>query len=193
MIDCAGERYCRVVMKLHLIDLNPEIVREWRSAFAAHPEIDIIHGSILAVPTDALVSPANSHGFMDGGIDLVYLRHFGHQLQERVRAAVYRRREEMVPVGSAELIHTGNAEIPFLIMAPTMEMPEAVPSFHARRAFAAVLRVAEKHDEISEISCPGLCTGVGMVSPEDAAREMEIAYREWKERDLGSKNSVSSS
>ena len=168
-------------MKLRLVDLNSEIVTAWKSCFSSHPEVEVIHGSILDVATDAIVSPANSHGFMDGGIDLVYLRYFGNQLQERVREAVYRRPEEMIPVGSAELIDTGSSQIPFLIVAPTMEMPEAVPAIHARRAFGAVLRLVEKHEELADVCCPGLCTGVGRVSPEDAACEMEVAYRNWKE------------
>jgi O-acetyl-ADP-ribose deacetylase (regulator of RNase III) len=33
--------------------------------------------SILDVACDAVVSPANSFGFMDGGIDAVYLSLFG--------------------------------------------------------------------------------------------------------------------
>ena len=170
-------------MKLHLVDLNPAIVEAWKSFFTVHPEVDVVSGSILDSATDAIVSPANSHGFMDGGIDLVYLRHFGRQLEDRVRDLVFRRPEQMIPVGSAELVDTGSAQIPFLIVAPTMEMPEPVPPLHARRALAAVLRLADRHDYISDICCPGLCTGVGRVSPEDAAREMEIAYREWKESD----------
>ena len=40
-------------------------------------EGDIFEGGPEA---DAIVSPANSFGFMDGGIDMVYSRHFGWQM-----------------------------------------------------------------------------------------------------------------
>ena len=80
-------------MKLRLVDLNPAIVEGWKSFFTVHPEVDVVSGSILDSATDAIVSAANSHGFMDGGIDLVYLRHFGQQLQDRVRDRIYRRPE----------------------------------------------------------------------------------------------------
>ena len=90
-------------MKLHLVDLNPDVVAAWRAAFVDHPEVNISEASILDVATDAIVSPANSHGFMDGGIDRVYLLHFGQQLQDSVRSMVYRRSEEMLPIGAAEL------------------------------------------------------------------------------------------
>ena len=167
-------------MKLHLVDLNPEVVAAWKVAFADHPEVDISEASILDVATDAIVSPANSHGFMDGGIDRVYLLHFGSQLQDSVRDMIYRRSEEMLPVGAAELVDTRHSDALWLIVAPTMEMPEAVPATNAQRAFAAVLRLSNRHPEIEDICCPGLCTGVGQVSALDSAEAMESAYSDWK-------------
>ena len=152
-------------MKLRLIDLNPDVVAAWRVAFADHPEVEISEASILDVATNAIVSPANSHGFMDGGVDRIYLVHFGQQLQDRVREMIYRRSEEMLPVGAAELVDTLDSTIPWLIVAPTMEMPESVPATNAGRAFAAVLRLANRHLEVTDICCSGLCTGVGQVSP----------------------------
>ena len=38
---------------------------------------DIFNGAPVA---DAIVSPANSFGFMDGGIDYCYSEHFGWQM-----------------------------------------------------------------------------------------------------------------
>ena len=40
-------------------------------------ELSFVQGSILEVSTDALVSPANSFGYMDGGLDLLLSEHFG--------------------------------------------------------------------------------------------------------------------
>ncbi len=167
-------------MKLHLVDLNPDVVSAWKIAFSAHSEIEISEASILHIATDAIVSPANSHGFMDGGVDRIYLLHFGQQLQDRVREMICRRSEGMLPIGAAELVDTRNPKIPWLIVAPTMEMPEAVPATNAGRAFAAVLRLASRHPEIDEICCPGLCTGIGQVSASDSAEAMESAYSAWK-------------
>jgi hypothetical protein len=107
-------------MRLHLVDTNAELVEAWRVELASFPEIDIVHGDLLAVARHCIVSPANSYGFMDGGIDLVYLRHFGQDLERRVRAAIAMRPERMVPVGAAEVVATGNEAIPFLIVAPGM-------------------------------------------------------------------------
>ncbi len=167
-------------MKLHLVDLNSDVVSAWMEAFAQHTEVDIVKASILDIATDTIVSPANSHGFMDGGIDFVYFRHFGQQLQDRVRDMIYRRPEGILPVGTAEIVKTMHDKIPWLIVAPTMEMPEAVPQINAQRAFSAVLRLTDRHPELMDIYCPGFCTGVGQVSPTDSASSMEAAYSAWK-------------
>jgi hypothetical protein len=44
----------------------------------------IVHQQdILTRTADAILSPANSFGFMDGGIDLLYSNFFGWELQDR--------------------------------------------------------------------------------------------------------------
>ncbi len=50
-----------------------------------------------------------------------------------------------------------------------------------RDAMRAVLRVAASHPEnVRSIYCPGLCTGVGGVRPEEAAAAMASAYADWQ-------------
>ena len=44
----------------------------------------------------------------------------------------------------------------------------------------AILRIASTNEEVGrEIYCPGLATGIGSVPPDDAAREMANAYRDF--------------
>jgi O-acetyl-ADP-ribose deacetylase (regulator of RNase III) len=59
-------------MRLHLVDVQPDVVSAWREAFSVFPEVTIRQGDILGVAVNTIVSPANSHGFMDGGIDAQY-------------------------------------------------------------------------------------------------------------------------
>lgn len=54
-------------MKLVLADVKPALVAPWRRAFEGVTQVEVREGSIFDVPADALVSPANSFGFMDGG------------------------------------------------------------------------------------------------------------------------------
>ena len=168
-------------LKLHLVDLNDTLVAAWRDAFAAMPEVTVTAADILTVASGALVSPANSYGHMDGGIDAEYSAFFGTRVQRAVYDVVARRSERMIPVGAAEVVETGHSRVPFLIVAPTMEVPEQVPPSNSYRALRAALRAAGRwSDRVTDVYCPGLATGVGCVAPEEAAREMAAAYRDWR-------------
>ncbi|HEY7331124.1 MAG TPA: macro domain-containing protein [Gemmataceae bacterium] len=173
-------------MRLYLVDDHPDLIEALRHAFAAFPEVSVTCGNILAVAENTLVSPANSRGYMDGGIDRRYLDFFGQRLQQTVQEAIQRRPEGLLPVGAALIVATGSPRIPYLIVAPTMTEPERIEADHCYRAMRAILRIAEQHAEIVEgVYCPGLGTGVGGVSFSDAARAMAEAYANWKVKRTG--------
>jgi len=166
-----------------LRDLNPAVVAAWRSAFADLADADIAEGSVLDVQTDAIVSPANSFGYMDGGVDLAYCRFFGFEIQERLQTHLHEHHFGELPVGSAVVIETGHHAIPLLISAPTMRVPSSVArSINVYLAFRAALIAALKHNQASpstpihSIAVPGMGTGVGEVSPSRAANHMRVAY-----------------
>jgi O-acetyl-ADP-ribose deacetylase (regulator of RNase III) len=168
-------------MDLHLVDLDPDVVAAWGEAFRPFPEVTVRLADPLAVAENAVVSPANAAGFMDGGLDQALVDFFGRQVQLRVREAIDRRPEGHLPVGAGLVVPTGHRRIPYLIVAPTMLSPEFVPDDHCFRAMRAVLRLAGQHPEVGRlVFCPGLGTGVGGVAPEAAAREMARAYGVWK-------------
>ena len=56
-------------MKIQLVDYNEEMCREWHKYFDDCNDVFIHEGDFFSVPTDCYVSPANSFGFLDGGID----------------------------------------------------------------------------------------------------------------------------
>jgi O-acetyl-ADP-ribose deacetylase (regulator of RNase III) len=179
-------------MQLHLVDINAELVDAWREAFADQDAVAVHHNDILAVARGSLVSPANSYGFMDGGIDEAYRDHFGLTLEQRVQEAVGRRVEGYLPVGASLAVPTGRSDVPWLIVAPTMRMPEPVPASHAYRALRAVLRLVDADpDRHREVYCPGLATGTGRVPAGEAAKEMAEAYRDWAEARQGGRSGVS--
>ena len=63
---------------IYLIDRKLSMVNAWKEFFDGVEDVTIIHGSILDDPKwDAFVSPANSFGFMNGGVDLAYSDHYG--------------------------------------------------------------------------------------------------------------------
>ena len=108
-------------LRVVLTDTNATVVEAWRAAFADTPEIEIRKGSILDEDVDAWVSPTNSRGRMDGGVDAVIRRHLGAGIQLRVQRAIRSRFEGRLPVGSAVCVPSGAVSPRFLISAPTME------------------------------------------------------------------------
>lgn len=166
-------------MKLTLVDFDQDVADALRSAFRGLPEVTVVQGDLLAVAENTVVSPANGYGFMDGGIDAAYSAALPN-VERSVRDAIQRRPEGLLPLGAAVIVPVSHERIEYLIAATTMLMPEAVDSTNAYRAMRAVLRLAARSPEqVRSIYCPGLCTGVGMVPPVDAAEAMAAGYRDW--------------
>jgi hypothetical protein len=114
------------------------VVRAWEKYFKGIANVRISHGDILERPADAIVSPANSFGYMDGGIDLVYLRRFGWELQTRLQAHLRDEHDGELPVGQATIVETFDTAIPYLVSAQTMRIPMNVSStINAYLAFRA--------------------------------------------------------
>ncbi|MBA3712371.1 MAG: macro domain-containing protein [Pyrinomonadaceae bacterium] len=169
-------------VKFYLRDRDADVVRAWTKHFADTPQVEASQGDIFDVPADAIVSPANSFGFMDGGIDLAYSYRFGWQLQERLQELLRTEHDGELPVGDAVIIETGDADYRYLVSAPTMRMPMIVSNtVNAYLAFRATLRAVREHnrrgeDKIRSVLCPGLATATGAMSPEVCARQMWAAY-----------------
>jgi O-acetyl-ADP-ribose deacetylase (regulator of RNase III) len=169
-------------MIIYLRALDPELLKAWQKYFHDVPEVQPSMGDIFGVKADAIISPANSFGFMDGGIDLVYSQRFGWHVQERLQALLRREYDGQLPVGMAVIIETDDPDIPYLISAPTMHAPNNVSeTLNAYLAFRAALQVALKKNEqqpnaIQSIMCPGLATATGEMLPEFCAKQMHAAY-----------------
>ena len=166
-----------------LCDIHAPLIRAWRGSFAAHSEVEIVHGSLLEVAADAYVSPANSFGIMDGGIDALLSARFP-LAQDRVQTAIAARGEPL-PIGHCLVVETGDFNVPYLLCAPTMMFPSRVAhTNHAYLAMRAILAEVERFNsithEITAVAIPGLCTGVGDMPPEVAAQQMAQAYGEWR-------------
>ncbi len=173
-------------MKLVLVDRDPVLVDCWKREFAHFSEVAVIRGDILSLAQIAIVSPANGYGIMDGGIDLLYLQYFGMEVQERVLDAISRRAEGYLPVGASVVVKTGHPKIQYLVVSPTMLVPEPVPPANSFFAMSATLRAASSHAAITHLYCPGLATGTGQVPADIAATEMANAYSKWKARNAAS-------
>lgn len=185
------------MLTLLLRDLNADVVSAWKTEFEATAEVEVSLGSILELKADAIVSPANSFGYMDGGVDLAYSRFFGFELQESLQALLNERYHGELPVGQAVVVETGHPGIPFLVSAPTMRVPSSIAkSINVYLAFRATLVAILEHNQkhskpIARVAVPGMGTGIGEVSPARAARHMRIAYDSILGRHRGRRRSVS--
>ncbi|XP_077977885.1 uncharacterized protein LOC144433441 [Glandiceps talaboti] len=184
----------------HLRDINQRLVQAWNEEFKEYNSVTATCGDIFkeAPSADAIVSPANSFGFMDGGIDYVYSVHFGWQMQERLQKVIREEKDGEILVGDVAIIpaydpdseaptpstkHNEGKLIKYLISAPTMRVPQVVANtVNAYLAFRAVILAVQKFnkrddvDPIKSVLCPGLATSVGKMPVERCAQQMKLAY-----------------
>jgi O-acetyl-ADP-ribose deacetylase (regulator of RNase III) len=168
-------------MKIILAGLSSKLLDAWTEYFGKEENVSIIEGDITQIECDAMVSPANSFGFMDGGLDFALSERFGWDLEKRLQKIIKDSPEGELLVGQAILIETGDIIVPYLISAPTMRVPTNFnidTSINAYLAMKAILIKAKTNDNISSIAIPGLCTGVGRMQPIISAQQMFQAYKE---------------
>jgi O-acetyl-ADP-ribose deacetylase (regulator of RNase III) len=161
-------------MKIILVDTKAELVEAWRAVGLE----EVHHGSIFDYPADAIVSPANSFGFMDGGIDYLYSQRFGWVVQGLVQEKIRQEHGGELLIGQALTVLTGDEEFPTLITAPTMRVPMVIPDpNHVRMATRAAIRTALQV-KASSVVLPGMGTGAGRVRPEWAACMMKAGIED---------------
>lgn len=162
-------------MQIVLCDIREDVVSAWKSCFR-DTGVEIACGSILDAGCDLVVSPGNSFGFMDGGIDLVFSEYFGWDVEKKLQNKIIEEHNGELLVGSSCFVHTEDTKIPFLISAPTMRVPmilkDTVNIYLATKA-AFILA---NNFLINRIAIPGMGTGVGRVLPEICARQMKSAF-----------------
>lgn len=162
-------------MKIFLCAVDTRLAGAWRRALPqtfGPAVVQVIEGDILSLQVDAVVSPANSFGFMDGGLDALYTRFFGPELQERLQRMIREQAAGELLVGQALPVETGHARIRWCISAPTMRVPRrlesAEPAYLATRAAVRCALAAG----VESVAIPGMGTGTGGLPPEPAARAM---------------------
>lgn len=168
-------------VKIILSGLQPKLLDAWTEFFNTEVNVSIVETDITRLKCDAVVSPANSFGFMDGGLDYALSERFGWDLEKRLQKIIKELPEGELLVGQAIILETGDNIIPYLISAPTMRIPTNYnidTSINAYLAMKAILIKAKREERIKTVAIPGLCTGVGRMQPIIAARQMFQAYKE---------------
>ena len=176
------------LQKLYLIDSKPELCEKWRQVFSRYPEVEVLTGDYFQQSADAIVSPANSFGIMDGGLDLAIRNELGFQVETDTQEVIVNKYHGEMPIGSAEIINTNHDKWSYMIAAPTMRIPENIAfTLNAYIAFRAVLIAINSFNEsqpnkaIKSLVCAGLGTGIGSMEPVKCAAQMRAAYKLIKE------------
>lgn len=169
--------------EITLVDVQKDLCENWIEAFKNHPEIKVHCGYFQEIKEfDCLVSPANSFGLMDGGIDLAIRNFFGMKIQYNVQKIIQKEFYGEQPVGTSVIVFTENDDYPFLAHTPTMRVPIDISGTdNVYNAMFAMLRAVANHNKsskvrIEKVLCPGLGTATGRMPLKEAARQMSLAY-----------------
>jgi len=175
-------------MNIVLADIEGNLINAWNDIASNNDNVTTYQGSIFEVECDALVSPANSFGFMDGSLDFAISEFFGWHVQDRLQEAIKSKHNGELLVGQVEIVPTDHASIPYVISAPTMRVPldvrgTANPYLAIRGVLLAVKNGVLKDstlvkDKIKTIAFPGMGTGVGQITPEVFAKQMKQAVED---------------
>lgn len=161
-----------------LCDTSYILTTCWEQLFAGVENVKVCHGSAFEHEVDALVSPANSFGFMDGGFDYLLTQVLGEHVQKKLQHEIVKLPERELLVGKSLTIETGHEKWPYLISAPTMRVPMILEpsSVNVYLAAKAVFNELMFNPKISSVCMTGFGTGVGKVSPMTCAVQMKAAY-----------------
>ncbi len=191
-------------MKLHIVSLNETFIQCCTELFEHSKDVIVQKGDIRDVPRDgaAFVSPANSLGHMDGGIDLVFSREMFPGCETLVKSRIREVGETTLVgrpylrVGSAVWTFVGEhaaqephatfGEFTALITTPTMFLPHPIP--HTRNVYwamqAALLAMQKIQDltqgKIDTLVVTSMGCGVGCMDPEASALQIRAAWREYE-------------
>ena len=134
-------------------------------------QIHVAKCDISEIPVDAVVNPANSLGIMGGGVAGALVKRGGKEIEKEAMSSA------PIAVGAAVVTKAGKLYTKHVIHAPTMEEPAMkIGVENVSRAMRAAL-IAAAARGFDTIAIPGMGTGVGGVSPDEAARAMVAELR----------------
>ena len=160
----------------------------FRRRFAGLRGVRVVRGRFEDLePHDCFVTAGNAFGLMTAGIDAAVVRFFGEELMARVQQRIRNDYFGEQPVGSAFVLETGHAAVPFLAHAPTMRVPGSIDGTDKVycATWAALLAVQAYNgangSPIGTVAFPAMGTGFGGVPFDEAARQMAAAWRSYLE------------
>jgi O-acetyl-ADP-ribose deacetylase (regulator of RNase III) len=179
-------------MKFNLIffDISESHINEYKNTIGDLQQIQVqyIHTNVVDLLENQkihiIVSPANSLGFMDGGIDIYYMQLFPgiqNTVQDKIRSfgIISALGRPILPIGSAMIVPTKSPKCPLLACVPTMFLPENINGtqnvYWAMRGLLTLLETKIEDNTNLTIAVPCFGTGVGKLSALESATQVKKA------------------
>ena len=154
-------------MKVLISDHNKSTIS---SINECNPSFEVEEGNPLAFDIDAIVSPANTKGIMNGGYDAVLRRFFGVSIEYLVQQYLEKFK---IDVGQAIAVKTGHPKVHWLIVTPTVSVNGEGLSGHESVSYACAynaVKVAHQRG-VKYLGMTGLGSGVGGLDRRISARQ----------------------
>jgi O-acetyl-ADP-ribose deacetylase (regulator of RNase III) len=133
-------------------------------------------GDLTKVTCDAIVNPANSFGYMGGGVAGAIKRFGGIEIEKEAIS------KAPIDVGKAVATTAGILPCNYVIHAPTMKQPAMkIGVENIKLATQAALKLGIELN-LKIIAFPGMGTGVGGVPVEDAAETIVGIVKEFENK-----------
>lgn len=184
-------------MKIYLLSNNQSTTDAWRKFFRRFCETDAIEivnddfaNFMDSHPyVEAIVSPANSFGLMDGGYDRAITEYFGTDLMKDVQDAIIKEWYGEQPVGTSLTVpirnriicrENGENKCTILIHTPTMRTPERIKDSRIIYQCMRTTLIEAMHRQVNSIVIPAFGGLTGRVSSNTVAKMMYLAYKQIK-------------
>ena len=175
-------------IKTEIRDLDIQVIQAYKNAIKkGNLNIPCYQEDIFnSEKGSTLVSPANTYGIMDGGLDQEFLNFFGYELQTQVLNYLDNMHEGKLDIGKSQIIPTNHNKYKHIIITPTIEKPgfRSSPK-NIYDATKSIINETTKFNKgapvsfkIKNLVIPGLGTGFGDMIPQESANAFVQGYKE---------------
>ena len=167
-------------LRIILLDKNPKMIEAWEKEFKGLDDVEVVQSDLIRYldlnHVDALTSPANGFGYMNGGFDLAITKYFGQDLQDAVLDYIRDHFYGEQPVGTSFCIDIPHHPMK-LIHTPTMRLPSSIEGedWIVYQCMRTTLMCALKQ-QIKSIIIPAFGGATGGLDYRVIAKRMKEGY-----------------
>lgn len=182
-------------MKIYLLDINKNMTDAWQEYFDTFEEIEIVNEDFTTFMNkhqniEAIVSPANSFGLMDGGYDKAITDYFGEELMKDVQNTIMIKWYGEQPVGTSMTVPIRNRIISdkkrgliakkyaVLIHTPSMRTPEIITDYRIIYQCMRTTLIEAIKQTVDSVVIPAFGGATGNVPYDVIAKMMFLAYKQ---------------